>query len=368
MKSNHTYPEYYFSKKIKDLFSLSPQLPTEPIAPIEPKQPINPGEADNSNYGCFIFMFIGSIVGFIAILSSGRDDIAGFILPGIAVIALSFFLVKTGQWDKEGHEKKQEEYKRAIREYPSLMKKYQEIHQEYLDKKRKYDNTVALLTSKSIVASTRKRAIAEWLSNRSIPDFSTCDSKDTIKKGLSESMFVEELRCWGFSVYTNRKIAVGSKYYYPDILIEEDGLYIDIEIDEPYVGNDGTPIHYLETKYGILESIDEERNEFIAKSGFEIIRFSEEQIFLHTDACLAFIQTFIESIKEACPNIEIEADFAVKKWTKEQAFKLAYQRFRNTYVPYDMQQFITKESYKSYEDLRREIEEIEEIEGDDLPF
>lgn len=87
MKTNHSYPEYYFSKQVQDLFSLSPQLPNEPIVLCEP---INPGEADNSNYGCFIFMFIGAIVGFIAILSSGRDDIAGFILPGIVVIALTF--------------------------------------------------------------------------------------------------------------------------------------------------------------------------------------------------------------------------------------------------------------------------------------
>lgn len=368
MKTNHSYPEYYFSKQVQDLFSLSPQLPNEPIAPCEPKKPINPGETDNSNYGCFIFMFIGAIVGFIAILSSGRDDIAGFILPGIVVIALTFFLVKTSQWDKEGHEKKQEEYKRAIQEYPHLLEKYQEEYDEYLVKKNIYDNQVKRLTSNSHVKTIRKKAIAQWMSKHSRPDFTTCDSKDIVKKGLSESIFVEELRCWGYSVYTNRKIAVGSKYYYPDILIEEDGLYIDIEIDEPYVGNDGTPIHYLETNYGILESVDVKRNEFIAKSGFEIIRFSEEQIFLHTDECLDFIRAFIESIKEARPSVDIEADFIVKKWTKEQAFKLAYQRFRNTYVPYDMQQFITKESYKSYEELRREIEEIEEDKTEDLPF
>lgn len=106
-------------------------------------------------------------------------------------------------------------------------------------------------------------------------------------------------------VYNNASIPAGGSYFYPDFLICEKGLFIDVEIDEPYVGNDGTPIHYVDNQYGFCTSVDKERNDYITSQGFEIIRFSEEQIFLHPQECIIVIKDYISSILSGCqPNVK----------------------------------------------------------------
>ena len=117
-------------------------------------------------------------------------------------------------------------------------------------------------------------------------------------------------------------------------------------------------IHYLDKPYISLESVDHKRNDYIRNAGFEIIRFSEEQIFLHPMDCILFIEAFIKSITSAKGKPDYSDEFVVKKWTKEQAYKLAYQRFRNTYIPSEIQRFIKNESYKTYAEARSDIENI----------
>ena len=354
----YSYPEYYYSTDIEGLLSSKPTLPVEPSPPTEPKIPNDPGKYDSGgNRGCAVVAFIGAIIGFIVIIASDMDDKGKMIFPCIALILLTFFWLKTERWDKESHEKKKEDYIKTSQNYPSLLSQYKKDYEAYLKQKESYDSRVSYLLSEEYLSQYRKEAIRNWKNNRTAPRFLHCESGDIIKKGVSERVFAEALEEYGYRVLADQKIPVGSKYYYPDVLIVKDNLYIDVEIDEPYSGNDGTPIHYLEEVYGIKESVDTERNEYLSKMGFEIIRFSEEQVFLYPQECLHFIESFLSNIDKGEKAPDSPTYFILKKWTKEQAAKLAYQRFRNTYVPANLQKSISAEEYRSYEQLRSEIDD-----------
>lgn len=343
MQVQNTYPELYLSDDIKGLLTSLPPMPLAPEEPIEPPVPVDPGEYDNGgNRGCSLFFLIGAIIGLV--VAFAQDDINwGVVLPLIALIGLLFFMFKTTTWDKESHIKKKEEYKNAVANYPRLLAEYEREKARYLEAKRKYDSTISAILSECSLSEYRSELFEEWKSHRSSPVYMDCDASDIVKKGASEDYFASVLANYDVCCYVDKKVPVGSKYYYPDIILVYDNLFFDIEIDEPYAGNDGTPIHYLEDNHGLLSSIDEDRNEYMTKKGFEVIRFSEEQIFLHTDDCLRFIGDVMVSIKHGIVP-STNTSFSVKKLTKEQASKLAYKRFRNTYVPLNYQKYIDQEN------------------------
>lgn len=72
--------------------------------------------------------------------------------------------------------------------------------------------------------------------------------------------------------------------YEPDLayIDVEKGIFLDVEIDEPYVGWDRTLIHY-QTSEG---TIDDSRNEHFTERGWCVIRFSEKQIYYEPLSCL----------------------------------------------------------------------------------
>lgn len=91
----------------------------------------------------------------------------------------------------------------------------------------------------------------------------------------------------------------------------------------------------------------------MTEHGFEVIRFSEEQIFLNPEECSNIIRRYLESILSGHrPEIEGE-NIKVSKWTKEQASVWAYNRFRNSYVPENLCSAISHERQDSYERIRK---------------
>ena len=70
--------------------------------------------------------------------------------------------------------------------------------------------------------------------------------------------------------------------------------------------------------------------------------------------------------RDEYPKLQLLID----KWTKDIAHKWAYQRFRNTYVPYELQNSISKEGEHQYEELRAEYssQELSQEYYDSLPF
>ena len=138
---------------------------------------------------------------------------------------------------------------------------------------------------------------------------------------------------------------------------KELNLYIDIEIDEPYIGNDGTPIHFLKGN-------DEERDTFFTRKNWLVIRFAESQIVENPLACCELISNVVLNLKKC-----VIEDFSsqskiqvVKSWTYEEAHKLAFVKYRNKYLPQELQININDEKlendknnlnpiYKGYDEL-----------------
>lgn len=348
------YPECYYSHEVQKLLKSRPDYPQKPIVPQEPKRPATPKEVDYANTGCLVIFVLVPIILLIFAATNGKAHIIQIIFYGLLSVLAGGGLLLFEISDIKSSRAAKKTYEKFMSEHEQLMADYQEAYKSYLTAMENYDNCVKRMSTAEYIEAFRTKLIHEWTRNRSSPDIRQCEGSDIIKTGVSEHMFAEKLRLKGYDVQIRQKVPAGNKFFYPDILIICDGLYIDIEIDEPYSGADGTPIHYVDNHYILSESIDQRRNDYISSKGFEIIRFSEEQIFLYTDECINYIEHFINSITNASGEYSLSFTHIVKKWTKEEAVNFAYRRFRNTYVPQNLQQHIAAECYKSYAEADRQ--------------
>lgn len=154
------------------------------------------------------------------------------------------------------------------------------------------------------------------------------------QKGISESFFADRLRNY-FDFFAIEIITDGLVgCFFPDIILQtKTGLYIDIEIDEPYVGNTKEVIHYYETESNFY--CDGERNNFFLESGWIIIRFSEKQIIKNSLSCCYEVALVLTKIL----NIEIPEDkiqqrlIPEKFWSRNYGQELANSNYRNSYLP-----------------------------------
>lgn len=118
------------------------------------------------------------------------------------------------------------------------------------------------------------------------------------------------------------------KPYMPDYVIQypEHGIYIDIEIDEPYAFRSGIPIH----------TNDSARNDYFLNNGWSIIRFAEEQICKQPELCCKVIAEHLRNLSgehiwiEGFHHLSRLAD--VESWDKQAAEKMAESRYRYSYM------------------------------------
>ena len=323
------YPEVYYSAEVGMLLNTKPKKPTPPLKPQQPQKPIEPIN-DNTNPALALVLFL--VFAIIMIVIMVNNPYFQVILSCVVVIGWTFFWMLTKFWDSNAYELKLDEYKKAINQYPQLYKQYQSELIEYEILKKEYDRQLEEMNNEENLAKFRKLEISSWINNRNIPDFMRCFSNDIIKKGKSEELFANLLFPFFDQIIVDSKIPVGNTFYYPDILIISKNLYIDIEIDEPYAEDDGTPIHYLEDNYGLKVSVDRDRNEYLTENGFEVIRFSEEQIYCNPNKCIDFIIAVIQSIEEGKSVSDCSHDWAAPKWDMEQAIKMAYKHYRESYL------------------------------------
>lgn len=366
--SNKKYPELFLSNNIHNLLQMRPSLPPKPIMPQEPPEPVNPGE-DNSSIGCPLTALIGTIIGLICVIGQGWADFK-IVICFIGLILVFWFLVKIGIWESNSHIDKKREYENDLRCYPAKQNDYSHKLAQYNREKTAYDEKVNEMMSCQELGNFRRQQIANWRSQLYVPKFEECNPDEDIKKGASEDFFTDYI-LEHFNYYINQKIPAGAKFYYPDIIVEYEGFYIDVEIDEPYSGKDGTPIHYLDTNYGGKESIDFSRNLYFMEKGWIIIRFAEEQIFKNPSVCIDFIKDAINGIIDGdISSITIPDDFSINKWTQSIAHQWAYKRYRHTYVPQRFQKFIDAEEWTEKDEIKKNnrYNHIDPDEGNDLPF
>ena len=110
------------------------------------------------------------------------------------------------------------------------------------------------------------------------------------RTGRSETYFDYKLDKY-FRGFIQRNVSIEdpgkTRRFKPDYVFYDPGrkIYIDIEIDEPYVLVKNIPIHY--------KGADDKRNDYFLSKGWDVIRFTEEQIANFPNACCKFISTHI---------------------------------------------------------------------------
>lgn len=125
--------------------------------------------------------------------------------------------------------------------------------------------------------------------------------------------------------------------YEPDFAYvnKEKGVYIDIEVDEPYATS-GHPTHFLIEDGTNKDSV---RNKRFQDSGWYVIRFSEEQIFCHTKECLRKVYelALTAGAIDEMPNALKDAQDLQpqKRWTKNDSYQMIRRHYRKSYLGYD---------------------------------
>ena len=293
------YPITHLPQNIKEALSKQPTKPVfkenNPLKPTEP-QPINVS-----------LLSVGTVLVIAVTLtlsSVGIELALGFLsLGSLAIFALA----------------QQQRYSFAKR------------HRDYQEQLRNYEQKVAESQKPENVEEYRRQEVRRAL-NQTIPHH----TKDTgARKGKSEAKFEQYLnRYFPRQIYTDLALRIPNfkRPYTADFtyIDKEIKLFIDIEIDEPYIYNTREPIHYI----GYWK--DQIRNDFFNNKGWIVIRFSEEQVVRYPDSCCKFIA---QQIAEITGNSAITSQFAQtpdlqpqQQWTEKEAIEMAYRKERDDYL------------------------------------
>jgi hypothetical protein len=351
---NTHYPIVLIPDKLRSISSASPPLPPYPIKPEEPtlKEPICPTKPSEpaslaSSWGCGFVIIAIFVLGLLLLGSSdlARAMFRDMAFPyGLIFLAAPFFAIyviyiqnKTANHRQADYEIKLEKYENELKKYHYNKTHYKSKYEKelldyesdsfpkYLAELKKYQIKTKDHFSKQHILAYRKTLVKEFFRNSLRP----VQIETNYLKGVSEDYFFEFLKTKssnfirGFSIVENME---NYRIYAPDIVYYDYsiGILIDIEIDEPYLGSDGTPIHYIGS--------DDKRNEFFRRNGWIVIRFAEEQIVKHPENCYAFIRDLIEKIETAKMDLDYNLIKPVPHWSKEMAHKMAFARIRHKYL------------------------------------
>ncbi len=156
------------------------------------------------------------------------------------------------------------------------------------------------------------------------------------KKGPSELVSMARVfRCGIKNIGEDVCISLNGHRYEPDLVYWNGNICIDIEIDEPYSGS-GHPTHYLKADGS---NIDAERNQRFLDAGWYVVRFSEQQMFCHTKACMkelfkllleaGAVNEIPKKLTDA-PNLE-----PVSRWNEGDSREMKRKNFRPSYLGFD---------------------------------
>lgn len=318
------------------LFDQLSNAPQKPIKPVEPKA------RDNSNDISFLFEFFGCLIsaGIIFLtFSLDGDSIFPIILALPCLFAAIFlislpFRVFSQEKEKISHKRKYRieltQYRKDVIEYDAIHQKYTTLLSEF---KKQYKKEQLL--SISDISTEQQDNFLNLLHQANHPQIVN-RSLIYCQKGISEIYFLEYLKnYYGNKILINTCLKEGiHNKVYPDFIYWDKSLniIIDIEIDEPYVGDTGKPIHYIIEKWA--STIDDVRDNAILSANWILMKFAEQQIFQQPEKCIRYIDWVIEKIKSFDLNFA-EQTFLdpVTRWTEEEAIKMRDSSFRNTYIP-----------------------------------
>ena len=150
------------------------------------------------------------------------------------------------------------------------------------------------------------------------------------RRGLSESwlsFWIKRHGRKGFSDATALKVP-GHRYE-PDLayIDETRGIFIDIEVDEPYTFARRRPTH--------IKGHDDQRNRQITDAGWVVLRFSEEQVLTMPERVVRSVQDVVQRIAPdvampACVQ-DVEPASPEPRWNYEEARHRANTRASEAY-------------------------------------
>ncbi|MGM3309723.1 hypothetical protein ACSQ6I_27695 [Anabaena sp. WFMT] len=163
------------------------------------------------------------------------------------------------------------------------------------------------------------------------------DENSTAKQGVSEKEFFRHL----LAAFAGNLICQAVEFeilgyplrYSTDFIFyhHSSGLALDIEIDEPYIGNTGKPHHCIDV------NDDKIRNRFFLKRNWGVVRFAEIQVVRHPwNCCKVIAQTIVKLTGDDSVFILLQrlADVPLQKcWTRREARLMAKNNYRQSYLP-----------------------------------
>jgi very-short-patch-repair endonuclease len=176
----------------------------------------------------------------------------------------------------------------------------------------------------------RQAKLYHWLQGRILQP----SGKSKAPAGVSEKAFYEIMKRIFPSIvqgvaFQNPKFP--HPYSADFVLVHSSGLSIDIEIDEPYVGNTKAPHHCID------QGKDDIRNQFFTSNNWVVIRFSEKQAVKYPYSCCKAIASVIAKVAgdyTFLTQLQKVSDLPNDPmWTIKQAKKWASVNYRKTYLP-----------------------------------
>jgi len=114
------------------------------------------------------------------------------------------------------------------------------------------------------------------------------------------------------------------------ISFPEIGIWIDVEIDEPYDYKTGKPTHCSD------DERDRNRNSFFLNNNWIVVRFSEEQVVRYPESCckeIALVIRRVTGIEKYVHDLTDATSLAISPmWTSRQALKMAKAKVRDKYL------------------------------------
>lgn len=217
-----TYPDLHLPHAIRQA---QDALPPVPAAPLEPHKP-GP-QPQQFQTGWLTTFGIGTIV-----FSLTSQSLGVFLIGLILTIAFGVYSYFS--------------YPQRLSEHENELRQYERNHQQFLAEMTAYDREVQVIRSEENVRQHRLLASAQVLETfRPYPPDG--ENSDAIR-GPCEGYFERYLtRYFPNKVKSGLTLEIpGFEYpYTPDFAYMNGSLYIDIEIDEPYIYKTGQPYHCL---------------------------------------------------------------------------------------------------------------------------
>lgn len=311
------YPIILIPSAIKNAQTAEP--PVKTIEQFTGPEPRKPGEPPKKFYGKGT-----AIWSFIAVITGGFIS-GGFSLPILPCVVFFLLLVVSRVIYLF------QSYPERLKEHKNDVKKYDKDMKDYIGKRNSYPEYVTTVRTPEKIAEYQYETLLQVLKG-SISHDGKNNKPPT--EGNQERFFRDYLnQYFPNNIHKNLKLIIPN-YEYPytadfTYIDENIKLYIDIELDEPYVYTTGEPTHYLDNPR------DARRNRFFINKGWVVIRFSEEQVVCNVKSCC---KTVAQVIAEITRDNSILNDFndipdltPMRQWTQEEAIEMEKNNYRNNY-------------------------------------